>query len=199
MSFRKSCLGALVGATSALVLAGAAAFACTNLAVLSMSSTAGKVGDQITVTGSSFRVNSANLAASDPVILRWNSVDGPELARSQPDKAGNISAQFTIPDSPPNHYVVMAVQRDARGVNAGGTPARASFQILGASGPPPALSPPSSTGAAAAAPSSSTGMVALTVGLGVTGFALFGFGFVAMTRQRRRDLPVTATVSKREK
>ncbi|MGH9224506.1 MAG: hypothetical protein ACRD2W_12180, partial [Acidimicrobiales bacterium] len=80
------------------MIAGAAAFACTNLATLNLSSSAGKAGDTVTVTGSSFRVNSTNVAASDAVVLKWNGVEGATLAQVQPDKAGNISATFTVPD-----------------------------------------------------------------------------------------------------
>ena len=56
MSMKKK--GALLfaaGAALSLVV-GATAFACTNLATLNLSSTAGKAGDTVTVTGSSFQV-----------------------------------------------------------------------------------------------------------------------------------------------
>jgi len=98
MNLRKKVTTVFGAAAAASVIAGAAAFACTNLATLNLSSTAGKAGDQLTVTGSSFRVDAKDLAASFPVVLRWNGVEGTELARVQPDKAGNISATFAIPD-----------------------------------------------------------------------------------------------------
>ena len=66
-------------AAAASVIAGAAAFACTNLATLNLSSTAGKAGDSVTVTGSSFRVNRTDVAKSDAVIMRWNGAEGTEL------------------------------------------------------------------------------------------------------------------------
>ena len=197
MNLRKKVTTVFGAAAAASVIAGAAAFACTNLATLNLSSTAGKAGDSVTVTGSSFRVNSANVAASDPVVLRWNGTEGTELARVQPDKAGNISATFEIPEGQPGYYVIVATQKDAKGVDAYGTPARASFQILGANGQSVVTPAVSSAGSTVASSPSSSGIIALTVGLGALGLALFGAGFVAFVRQaRRRDVPVTASVRK---
>ncbi|HVL26512.1 MAG TPA: hypothetical protein VM390_00075, partial [Acidimicrobiales bacterium] len=181
-------------AAAATVIAGAAAFACTNLATLNLSSSAGKAGDTVTVTGSSFNVNSQNVANSFPVVLRWNGVEGAELASVQPDRAGNISATFTVPDGQPGYYVIVAVQRNAQGVDVYGTPARASYQILGPNGQSvvqPAASPAGTVGTEG----SSSGIIALTVGLGVLGLALFGAGFIAFVRQARRA-PAAATVRK---
>ena len=184
MSMRKKiALAGVVGAAVSVVV-GAAAFACTNLATLNLSSTAGKAGDTITVTGSSFAVGRGD-APTIPVQLRWNGVDGMVLAETVPDRAGNISATFAVPEGAPGYYVLVATQKDARGVDTYGTPARASYQILGPNGQS-VVTPPASA-AAASVPSepSSSGIIALTVGLGVLGLALFGAGFVAFVRQAR--------------
>ena len=125
--------GALLGAV--LAVTGAVAYACTNLATLNLSSATGKPGDVITVTGSSFR-QPADLPG---VMLRWNGLDGPVLAEVRPDRVGNISASITIPEAPPDTYVIVAVLKDARGNDTSGTPARAQFQILGGAGRPVAL------------------------------------------------------------
>ncbi len=190
----RSKIGAAFGAAAtATVIAGAAAFACTNLATLNLSSSTGNVGDSVTVTGSSFRVASGT-AVQNPVVLHWNGADGKELASVVPDKAGNISATFAVPEGQPGYYVIVATQRNAAGIDDYGTPARASYQILGANGP---IAAPVAAGAntGLASEPSSTGIIALTVGLGVLGLALFGAGFVAFVRQaRRRDVPVTASV-----
>jgi hypothetical protein len=196
MNLRKKVTTVFGAAAAASVIAGAAAFACTNLATLNLSSTAGKAGDTVTVTGSSFRTSTATTPAAD-VVLRWNGVEGAELARVQTDRAGNISASFAIPEGQPGYYVIVATQQDARGVDAYGTPARASFQILGANGQSVVTPAVSSAGSSIASSPSSTGIIALTVGLGALGLALFGAGFVAFVRQaRRRDVPVTASVRK---
>ncbi len=196
MNLRKKVTTVFGAAAAASVIAGAAAFACTNLATLNLSSTAGKAGDQVTVTGSSFRVGTGS-TPTDPVVLRWNGVEGTELARVTPDRAGNISATFAIPEGQPGYYVIVATQKNAQGVDAYGTPARASFQILGANGQSVVTPAASSAGSTVASSPSSSGIIALTVGLGALGLALFGAGFVAFVRQaRRRDVPATAQVRK---
>ena len=197
MNLRKKAATVFGAAAAASVIAGAAAFACTNLATLNLSSTVGKAGDQLTVTGSSFRVNAKDVAASDAVVLRWNGAEGAELARVQPDKAGNISATFTVPEGQPGYYVIVGTQKDAKGVDSYGTPARASFQILGANGQSVVTPAGSSAASTVGSSPSSSGIIALTIGLGALGLALFGAGFVAFVRQaRRRDVPATASVRK---
>lgn len=184
----------LVSAAAGMLLLGATAWACTNLATLNLSSAAGNPGDSITVTGSSFRV--ASEGPSNPVVLNWNGVDGAELATVTPDSAGNISATFTVPEGQPGYYVIIATQRNEDGVDEYGTPARAAFEILGPSGEP--ISQPAAPApAGVSAEPGSTGMIALTALLGVLGLALFGAGFTAFVRQvRRRDVPATAPVKR---
>ena len=141
-------------------------------------------------------MNSKDVAASFPVILHWNGVDGATLAQVQPDKAGNISATFTVPDGQPGYYVIVATQRDPSKNNADvyGTPARASYQILGPNGQS-VVQPVGSTAGSVGTESSSSGIIALTVGLGARGLALFGAGFIAFVRQARRA-PAAAAVRK---
>ena len=184
MSLRKKGGLAFGAVAVAAVVVGAAASACTNLATLNLSSTAGKAGDTVTVTGSSFAVGRGD-APTLPVQLRWNGVNGMVLAEAVPDRAGNISTTFTVPEGAPGYYVLVATQKDARGVDTYGTPARASYQILGPSGQ--SVVTPAVSAAAAPVPAepSSGGIIALTVGLGILGLALFGAGFVAFVRQTR--------------
>ncbi len=194
MNLRKKVSVVFGSAAAATVIAGAAAFACTNLATLNLSSSAGQAGDTVTVTGSSFRVNARDVAASDAVVLHWNGVDGATLAEVKPDKAGNISATFTVPEGQPGYYVLVATQRDSKGVDAYGTPARASYQILGPNGQS-VVQPVGSTAGNVGTETSSSGIIALTVGLGALGLALFGAGFIAFVRQARKA-PAAATVRK---
>jgi hypothetical protein len=195
MSLKKKGSAFLGTALAAMAFTAVAAFACTNLATLNLSTPAGGVGDTVTVTGSSFRVPTGAQAGQPvlPVILNWNGADGPILAETTPDSAGNISATFTVPEGQPGYYVIVASQKDAKGVDAYGTPARASFQILGPNGQS-VVQPAGSQTPVTAEPSSS-GIIALTVGLGVLGLALFGAGFTAFVRQaRRREVPVASKV-----
>lgn len=39
------------------------------------------------------------------------------LAETIPDRAGNISATFAVPEGAPGYYVLVATQKDARGVD----------------------------------------------------------------------------------
>ena len=192
MNLKKKVAVLTTVAAGAVLASAAVGFACTNLATLNLSSAAGKPGDVVTVTGSSFAVNSRDVAASFPVTLRWNGVDGAALATVQPDKAGNISATFAIPDGQPGYYVIVGTQKDANGADTYGTPARASYQILGPNGQS-VIQPASPAPAAVSTESSSAGIMALTIGLGVLGLALFAAGFVAFLRQARRA-PATAAV-----
>ncbi|MGH9222271.1 MAG: hypothetical protein ACRD2W_00355, partial [Acidimicrobiales bacterium] len=138
MSLRRTTLGTVAPAGVALVVWSAAAFACTNLATLNLSSATGRAGDTITVTGSSFRMP-ANVTTG--IQIKWNGVEGAVLSEVRPDRAGNFSTTFTVPESQPGYYVVTAVLRDARGIDVSGTPARAQFQVVGGAAkpvPPPA-------------------------------------------------------------
>ncbi len=192
MSLRKKGMVLFGAVAAACVFVGAAAFACTNLATLNLSSTAGKAGDVVTVTGSSFAVGRGD-APTFPVQLRWNGVDGMVLAETVPDRAGNISATFTVPEGAPGYYVLVATQRNAQGVDTYGTPARASYQILGPNGQSVVAPPAASAAAAVPSEPSSTGIIALTVALGLVGLALFAAGFIAFVRQTRAAAtPATA-------
>ena len=193
MSLKKKGSAFFGTAVAAMALTAVAAFACTNLATLNLSTASGGVGDTVTVTGSSFRTPRAATDTVMPVVLNWNGADGPVLAETTPDAAGNISATFTVPEGQPGYYVLVASQKDAEGVDAYGTPARASFQILGPNGESVVAQP--GTQAAVPAEASSSGIIALTVGLGVLGLALFGAGFTAFVRQARRsEAPVASKV-----
>ncbi len=181
-------------AGAGLLFAASSAWACTNLATLNLSNAAGTSGQSITVTGSSFSVASATAPAT-PVVLHWNGATGPVLATVTPDATGNISATVTIPDAQPGYYVLVATQQSG-GVDKYGTPARAAFQIL-APGQRPAVAPNAVQGGTVASSPSSTGVLALTVGLGVIGLALFGAGVGAFARQaRRREVPVTEQIKR---
>jgi hypothetical protein len=180
-------------AVAAMAFTAVAAFACTNLATLNLSTASGGVGDTVTVTGSSFRVPREAGQPVMPVVLNWNGADGPVLAETTPDAAGNISATFSVPEGQAGYYVIVGSQTDAEGEAAYGTPARASFQILGPNGESVVAQP--GTQAAVPAEASSSGIIALTVGLGALGLALFGAGFTAFVRQARgSDAPVASKV-----
>ncbi len=192
MSLKKKGSAFFGTAVAAMAFTAVAAFACTNLATLNLSTASGGVGDTVTVTGSSFRTATGDNPVM-PVVMNWNGADGPVLAETTPDAAGNVSATFSVPEGQAGYYVIVASQTDDEGVAAYGTPARASFQILGPNGESVVAQP--GTQAAVPAEASSSGIIALTVGLGALGLALFGAGFTAFVRQARgSDAPVASKV-----
>lgn len=195
MRTRKLSLTVAVAATGVVLALGSVAYACTNLATLNLDKASGQPGDTIGLTGSSFRV--AKGGPSNAVLLHWNGVEGPVLAETVPDAAGNVSLTATIPQAQPGYYVLVATQRTPEGVDEYGTPARAAFQILGPGGQS-VVAPSGGEGAGSVATEpASTGMIALTVALGVLGLALFGAGAGAFIRQaRRREVPAAAPVRK---
>lgn len=193
----------------AVVLA-ASAFACTNLASINLSSTFGKPGDAIVVTGSGFSGgvegpmegmdmgamdmasmgSTSGLAVRPPVVLRWKGPDGPVLASAIPDRTGSISVTITVPETQPGRYSLAAVQKNAQGYDVYGTPARAAIQVT-ADGRPPSGAEGSTL--AAGGGSESRGIIVLTIALGALGVGLFLAGGMAVVRQvGRRRVPATA-------
>jgi hypothetical protein len=191
-----------------------AAFACTNLATVNLSSSMGKPGDAITLTGTGFMANAAempmdgmdmdmstmtmgDLTVRLPVTVRWNGPDGPVLSTAVPDRSGTISVLFSIPEAPAGHYTVVAVQKNAHGFDVYGTPARSPLQVLGP-GQAAGAGVKGGGTAGAASPSTSPGILALTVGLGVLGVGLLAAGGVAATRTVRARRAVPAKVDGRD-
>jgi hypothetical protein len=174
-----------------MLVAAAAAFACTNLAELNLSSSSGQAGSQVTVTGSAF----ARAPRNTPVDLHWNGVNGPVLATVTPDAAGAIGPmQLTIPaDAAPGYYVVVATQTEiATGLNPWGLPSRAGFQVLGPGAAPAAAA--SATSAGSSSSGVSGGFIALSVALGVSGLLLFAFGAATFVGVYRRRVPTPSPV-----
>jgi hypothetical protein len=181
-------VGGLIAMGFSLALASTA-FACTNLAELNVGPSAGQAGATVKITGSAF----SHVPANTPVALHWGSANGPVLATITPDAAGAIGpTTITVPaDATPGSYVIVASQTEvATGLTPWGTPARASFTVTGpASGavPAPALA---NGGLNASTTSSSSGLIAVTIALGVGGLALFGLGVATFVgTMRRRAVP----------
>lgn len=192
---------------------GGGAFACTNLATLNLSTSMGKPGDAVTVTGSGFMASADEMpmdgmvmdmsgmsmmgmgatSARSPVVLRWNGPDGPVLSDAIPDKSGTISVLFTIPETRAGHYTVVAVQKNRQGFDVYGTPARAPIQVVG-TGQPAGSGVRGAGPEGAAGQSNSTGVIALTIGLGVLGVGLLGAGGLGATRMARVRRGVPAKV-----
>ena len=193
------------GAVAAVLVAlltvwGAVAFACTNLATMTLSAAAGHPGDTITLVGTSFPVPRAgSTATTTPVVLRWRSSEGPILATAIPDRTGSISATFQVPPSEPGHAVIIGVQKrqtfnpdnpDAPPFvqDEPGTPARASFRVLA----PGEMAPPARLpgGVALATGEGTTSLIVLMVLFGAVALSLFAGGVIAFLYQMRSRRPV---------
>ena len=203
---RTRIVSAGVGLAALLAVVGGTAAACTNLASLNVSAGAARPGDAIVVTGSGFSggveanmdgmdmgamdmagMDSTSMAVRPPVTIRWNGPDGSVLTSAIPDRTGSISATITVPEAPPGHYTLVAVQKNAQGYDVYGTPARAILQITGDTA---AADDDTSTGVAGGSDGGS-GVLALTLGLGVAALGmLLSAGVIANRLGARRPVAV---------
>ena len=130
---------------------------------------AARPGDKVTATGTSFGGGGCGCRPRgvSPVEVHWNGRNGPVVAEANADTVGNISATFSVPDAKPGYYTIVATQRDLElNMDYYGTPAIASFEVLGPHGE--SVVRPSSEGVGSGTNGSdSAGLVALTVALGV--------------------------------
>lgn len=175
-------LAVFLAAAAAVVGAGGvAAFACTNLATATLSSPSGRAGTTLTFTGTSFAA-SEDGAPPSPVVVRWGSAGGPVLAEMAPDPRGSVSGSFTVPETGPGHFVIIATQVDAQGEPQFGTPARVPFEVVGAGGqsvpPPVAEEAPLSSG-------SDPGGTSMVLVLGIVAACLFAGGLAAFRQSAR--------------
>ena len=189
-------------AVAALVAGlGATAFACANLATLSLSTGSGQAGTTVTLTGASFAVPRASTGLSPtPVVIRWQSDTGHVLAEATPDRYGSISASFTVPEANPGTYIILGIQRTPRPVPGAppdqppalftepGTPARASFEVLAPGARPTIRSVGVEPVDAADGQGQldSTVWLVLTAAFGAVAMSLFGGGLIAFIHQSRK-------------
>jgi hypothetical protein len=194
-------VGPVVLLTAALaVVAGSVAFACTNLATVSLSTNAAHAGDTVTIVGTSFPVARNRDLPPTPVQVHWGQVDGPVVAEAVPDRTGTVSATFTVPEVPPGDVVIVVTQRRAlepvdggeggpvQYVDEPGTPARTSIRVL-APGERAPSRPLAGQVVAAGDGGSTTTLIVLTAVFGAIALSLFGGGFIAFLHQvRSRNL-----------
>lgn len=201
-------LAVLVVIGAVIVGLGASAFACANLATLNLSTGSGRPGTTITFTGAGFAVPRASTGVSPtPVVVHWEWEDGPVIAEVVPDRYGSISAQFTVPETRPGTYIIVATQKTPRRAPGAsedqapayfpepGTPARASFEVLA----PGALAAQrgsvveSGDGSDSQGQLDATVWIVLTAAFGSVAMSLFGGGLIAFIHQTRKSRePATA-------
>ena len=186
---RTACLSTLGAAV--VVWGAAAAWACVPFAALRATPSEVAPGQEITLIGSQFRTQT-------PVVIRLDTLDGPELARFMvvSDKGPFFRETVVIPaDLAPGQHVLVATQETPAWAGPPwGIPARTVITVRGAA-------PPAATPAAPAAPrtaeltqeSVSAASFAL-VAMGVATVAVLGFGAAALLVSRRAEKPAPATV-----
>lgn len=191
-----SVAGALV-----LLVVGATAGACANLATLSLSVGLARPGATVIVTGASFAPARTADAPASTVVLHWQTRYGDVLAEAVPDRRGSIATTFTVPQVAAGTYVIVATQQTLRPVAGApegqpsplvdevGTPALVSFQVVG---PGQALvAPLAPQPAAVTTPSDldSSIWIVLMVTFGSVAVSLFAGGLIAFIYQSRRVAP----------
>ena len=189
---RRGVVGVAAPVAVVAVLWGAVAYACTNLATMTLSSGAGHPGDTITLIGTSFPVPRAAGTTPTQVVIRWKTLDGNIIGTVFPDRTGTISLSFTVPQSPPGNVVILGTQRrqvnpddpNTSYVDEPGTPARATFRVL-APGELPPIRPASGDFSAVRGEQGATAMIVLMVLFGAVSLSLFAGGVIAFLYQMR--------------
>ena len=180
-------LGALafgVAATAAVFTA--AASACIAGPTLEVTPRQANAGSQVTLKGVSYNRN--------PVMVRFNALDGPVIGTIQPtggtgtSSNWNLEGTVTLPaDAKPGNYVLIATQPSTDG-KLTQIPTRALVSVSGTTAPvvgaPLAAEPVERPVGLVEADSVSTGAKVL-VGLGVAGVAMFLAGIAALVASRR--------------
>ena len=190
MRMRRWAIGGL-STVGAVVVAGATAWACVSGPAVNLSTVNAKPGDVVTINGTNF-------SKSDPVTVRWTSLDGPVLATLDKPNSGNVTGQFTVPaDAKAGNYVVILSQASADG-KLSQLPIRALLTVTAQNGAAPVVG-------ASAAPqdvsrpvglvttdNSISGATLALIGLGVAGVGMFVAGMAALFAGRRSSAPAAA-------
>jgi hypothetical protein len=185
---RRTAVLSALGAT-VVVLGAATAWACVPFAGLRATPSAVEAGQAITLTGSNFRTQT-------PVVIRLDTLDGPELARFMvtSDKGPFFKETVVIPaDVAPGHHILVATQETPAWAGPPwGIPARTVITVGGPSAPPPLPLPPPRTADLTQESVSATSFVLVAAGVAVV--AVLGFGAAALLVSRRAEKPTLATV-----
>lgn len=147
----------VVGVAAAVLMVGAAAYACTAFATLEFVSSADAPGAVVEGTGKGFR-SSHGQSPGGEVRVRWDRRDGAVLWAGEASEDGTVAFDFTVPDVAPGHHVIVATQSttdpetgEETETPVYGTPGRQSFEVVAAASQgqlaPAASSEPSSAAA----------------------------------------------------
>ncbi len=190
MRVRRWAIGGL-SAAGAVLLAGAAAWACVSGPAINLSTVNAKPGEQVTINGTNFSKN-------DPVTVRWNSLDGPVLATFDAPKSGNVTGVVTVPaDAKAGNYVLIFTQSSPDG-KLSQQPIRALLTVTPDGAGRPVLGAPVASSQSGRATglvtndNSISGTTLALIGLGVAGVGMFVAGMAALFAGRRGRAPEVA-------
>ncbi len=196
MRVRRWAIGGL-GAVGAVLLVGAAAWACVSGPAINLSTVNAKPGQQVTVNGTNF-------SKTDPVTVRWNSLDGPVIATLDTQPAGGtgsgriVSGTITVPaDAKAGNYVLIFTQSSPDG-KLSQQPIRALLTVTPDGATNPVLGAPVASPDTARAPGLVTndndisGATLALIALGVAGVGMFVAGMAALFAGRRGRAPEVA-------
>lgn len=193
MRVRRWAIGGL-SAAGAVLLAGAAAWACVSGPAVNLSTVNAKPGDTVNVSGTGFK-------ATDAGTIRWNALDGPVVGQFAAPTGGTlVNVPIVVPaDAKAGNYVLIITQNSADG-KLSQMPVRALLTVSGTNGANPVLGAQIATeqsGRAAGlqtTDNSVSGATLALVGLGVAGVGMFVAGMAALFAGRRSPAPAAAKV-----
>ncbi|MEX2291759.1 MAG: hypothetical protein WD794_15720 [Mycobacteriales bacterium] len=186
--------GAGLAAAALVVSLAAGAWACVSGPAVLLSTDTVKAGESVQIVGSNFR-------QKEPVVVRFDALDGPVLAELGVPVKQRVTGSVTIPPgTAAGNYVLVFTQTAADGTPTQ-VPARTLVKVPGESGALPVVAAP--MGAApgdrldslATTESVGGGTLALA-SLGVAGIALFAVGVTVFATGRRSAAPSKVTVSR---
>lgn len=128
---RRRAVAFLAIAAGVVLLQAAGGWACASLASVEATPGVVRPGQEVAWKGTFF-------IKDEPVVLRWNALDGPVLSTATPPSADNglhgnwrfVDGTFTVPaDAKAGSYVVVASQNAVKGSSTWGVPARGLVQV----------------------------------------------------------------------
>jgi len=185
---------AVLGIATAVMLQSTGGWTCASLASVDVTPGVVRPGQEVAWKGTFF-------IKDEPVVLRWNALDGPVLSTATPPSADNglhgnwrfVEGTFTVPaDARAGSYVVVASQKEVKGSATWGVPARGLVQVSDGSpvvGQAPGAPPQQRPADLVTSESLTTGDF-LVAAMGAAGVALLLAGVaLVLTAGRRGSAP----------
>jgi hypothetical protein len=175
------------GALGVLVAVAAGAWACVSGPSVTLSTVHARPGEEVTLTMRDFR-------RADPIMVRWNALDGPVLATFEhPGNGVPFQGTVAVPETAgPGNYVLVFTQQGADG-KLTQMPVRNLLTVVAATGATPVLGAPLSQPEVREAglvrsDDGVSGATLALIALGVAGIGMFLAGMAALFAGRRSQV-----------